>query len=252
LVAVPIFPLRNFTARDLYTRKDASIAPGSLAGRRIGIYNWAASGAVWYLHLLRYLGNDTKKVQWIVGGVDGVATVRLPEPPLGYVTAAPTGTSLSALLLAGKIDALFAPLPPREFNPAAGPIVRAFPGFQAMEQKYFADTGCYPPQHVVIVRRASWDREPSAGRRLVDAFNESEVAFEALQRQYPYNSPWLIEEVENTARLLGPTYHAHGLDANRRAVDVFCQAAFDDGLTKSRVTVDEFFAEFLLTKPASA
>ena len=25
----------------------------------------------------------------------------------------------------------------------------------------------------------------------------------------------------------------------------FCQAAFDDGLTKRRVTVDEFFAEFL-------
>jgi 4,5-dihydroxyphthalate decarboxylase len=191
-------------------------------------------------------------VQWIVGGVDGPATVRLPDPPLRYVTPAPAGTSLSALLLDGKIDALFAPLPPRVFNPVDGPIVRAFPGFQAVEQKYLADTGCYPPQHVVIVRRASWDREPSAGRRLVDAFNESEVAFEALQRQYPYNSPWLIEEVENTARLLGPTYHAHGLDTNRRAVDVFCQSAFDDGLTKRRVTVDEFFAEFLLTKPASA
>jgi 4,5-dihydroxyphthalate decarboxylase len=252
LVAIPIFPLRNFTARDLYMRKGMQIAPRSLTGRRVGIYNWAASGAVWYRHLLRYLGNDTKNVQWIVGGVDAPATVRLPDPPLPYVTSAPAGTSLSALLLDGKIDALFGPLPPRVFNPVDGPIVRAFPDFQAIEQKYLADTGCYPPQHVIIVRRASWDREPSAGRRLLDAFNQSEAAFEALQRQYPYNSPWLIEEVENTARLLGPTYHAHGLDASRRAVDVFCQSAFDDGLTKRRVTVDEFFAEFLRTKPASA
>jgi 4,5-dihydroxyphthalate decarboxylase len=252
LVAIPIFPLRNFTARDLYIRNGVSIAPGSLAGRRLGIYNWAASGAVWYRHLLRYLGNDTTKVQWIVGGVDGPATVRLPEPPLPYVAAAPEGKSLSALLLAGTIDALFAPLPPREFNPADGPIVRAFTSFQAMEQKYFADTRCYPPQHVVIVRRASWDRDPSAGQRLVQAFNESEVAFEALQRQFPYNSPWLIEEVENAARLLGPSYHAHGLEANRHAVDVFCQAAFDDRLTKRRVTVEEFFTDFLQAKPASA
>lgn len=245
LVAIPIFPLRNFTARDLYTRKGMSIPPASLAGRRIGIYNWAASGAVWYRHLLRHLGNDTKKIQWVVGGVDGPATVRLPDPPLPYVTAAPEGVSLTALLQEEGIDAFFGPLPPRAFHPADGPVVRAFPGFQAMEQAYFAATGCYPPQHVIVVRRPSWARNPSAGRRLVEAFNASETAFEALQRQYPYNSPWLIEEVEHAARLLGPAYHAHGLEANRRAVDVFCQAAFDDGLTKRRVTVDEFFADFL-------
>ena len=92
LVAIPIFPLRNFTARDLYTRKGTSIAARALGGRRIGIYNWAASGAVWYRHLLRYLGNDTKKIEWVVGGVDGPATVRLPEPPLPNVTAAPAGS----------------------------------------------------------------------------------------------------------------------------------------------------------------
>ena len=45
--------------------------------------------------------------------------------------------------------------------------------------------------------------------------------------------------------MLGTDYHAHGLEKNRHAVDAFCQAAFDDGLTKRRVTVDEFFAEFL-------
>ena len=245
LVAIPIFPLRNFTVRDLYALKGASIAPDALGGRRIGIYNWAASGAVWYRHLLRYLGHDTKKVEWVVGGVDGPATVRLPEPPLPNVRPVPAGSSLSALLQAKEIEALFAPLPPRALHPTDGPIVRAFPTFQAMEQKYFGDTGCYPPQHVIVVRRASWERDRSVGRRLVEAFNESEKAFEALQRQFPYNSPWLIEEVEGAARVMGPTYHAHGIDPNRRAIDTFCQAAFDDGLTKRRVTVDEFFQEFL-------
>lgn len=245
LVAIPIFPLRNFTARDLYTRKGTAISPGALAGRRVGIYNWAASGAVWYRHLLRHLGTDTTRVQWVVGGVDGPATVRLPDPPLSYVSPAPANTSLSALLLRQEIDALFAPLPPRDLHPANGPVVRAVPAFQALEQRYFADTGCYPPQHVIVLRRAVWERDPLAGRRLVTAFNESEVVFEALQRQFPYNSPWLIEEVEGAARVMGPDYHAHGLDRNRRAVDTFCQAAFDDGLTKRRVTVDEFFAEFL-------
>ena len=247
LVAIPIFPLRNFTARDLYALKGTAIPVQTLGGRRLGIYNWAASGAVWYRHLLRYLGNDTRKIEWVVGGVDGAAMVRLPEPSLPNVRPAPAVSTLSALLLAKEIDAVFAPLPPRALHPVDGPIVRAVPDFQAMEHKYFTDTGCYPPQHVIVVRRASWERDRSVGRRLVDAFNESEKMFEALQRQFPYNSPWLIEEVEGAARVLGPTYHAHGLETNRRAVDTFCQAAFGDGLTRRRITVDEFFEEFLRT-----
>jgi len=245
LIAIPVFPLRNFTARDLYTRKGSSLAAGTLGGRRIGIYNWAASGAVWYRHLVRYLGHDTTKITWIVGGVDAPAAVRLPDPPLPYVTAAPQEASLSDLLLADKIDAFFAPLPPRRLHPIDGPIVRVFPNFRAMEQKYFADTRCYPPQHVILVRRTSWERDASAGHRLVEACNESENMFEAAQRQYPYNSPWLIEDVEDAARLMGTSYHAHGLESNRHAVDVFCRSAFEDGLTKRRLTVEDFFADFL-------
>ena len=245
LVAIPIFPLRNFCARDLYTRKGSTLTAQTLGGRRIGIYNWAASGAVWYRHLVRYLGHDTKKITWVVGGPDGPATVRLPEPALANVSAAPAGQSLADLLLAGAIDAFFAPLPPRRLHPIDGPIVRVVADFRPLEQKYFADTRCYPPQHVVVMRRASWDRDPSAGPRLVEAFNRSETAFEAAQRQFPYNSPWLIDDVEQAARLMGTSYHAHGLDANRHAVDAFCEAAFADGLTRRRVTVDGFFAEFL-------
>ncbi|OLD15372.1 MAG: hypothetical protein AUJ01_12345 [Acidobacteria bacterium 13_1_40CM_3_65_5] len=126
-----------------------------------------------------------------------------------------------------------------------GPIVRVFPDFRAVEQKYFADTRCYPPQHVVLIRRASWDRDRTVGTRLVDAFNESETMFEAAQRQFPYNSPWLIADVEDAARLMGDDYHAHGLEKNRHAVDVFCRSAFEDGLLKRRLTADDFFADFL-------
>ena len=229
LVAIPVFPLRNFTARDLYTRKGSTLNAQTLGGRRIGIYNWAASGAVWYRHPMRYLGHDTTKIAWVVGGADAPADVRLPEPSSARGRGA-EGSSLSDLLLAESIDAFFAPLPPRKLHPVDGPIVRVFAGFRAMEQKYFAGTGCYPPQHVLLLRRGSWERDPSAGRRLVDAFNESETSFEAGQRQFPYNSPWLIEDVEDAARLMGADYHAHGLEKNRHAVDVFCGSAFEDGL----------------------
>ena len=114
-----------------------------------------------------------------------------------------------------------------------------------MEQTYFAATRCYPPQHVVLLRRRSWERDRSAARRLVEAFNKSEAAFEAGQRQFPYNSPWLIQDVEDAVRVMGSDYHAHGLEKNRHAVDVFCQSAHEDGLTRRQLAVDEFFADFV-------
>ena len=56
LVALPVFPLRNFTARDLYVRKDGPVrTPADLRGRRVGMYDWVASGSIWYRHFLRFI-----------------------------------------------------------------------------------------------------------------------------------------------------------------------------------------------------
>jgi len=98
---------------------------------------------------------------------------------------------------------------------------------------------------VLLLRRAVWEKRPALGPMLVDLFQRCEATFHASQRLYPYHAPWLLAEIEETERLMGAGYHAHGLEKNRHAIDVFCQSAFDDGLTERRVRVDEMFAEFL-------
>lgn len=245
LVAVPVFPLRNFTGRDIYVAKGSTLRPQDLNGRRLGIYNWAASGAVWYRHLIRYFGQDPARISWVVGGADSTAPVATVGTLPSHVTRAPEGRSASDLLLAKEVDAIFSPLPPARYDAIDGPIVRLMPDFRLVEQRYFKDTWCYPPQHAIVIRRAAWERNPSVGRRLVDAFQRADEAYHAAQRLYPYGSPWLIEEIEQTEREMGARYHAHGLEANRRALDVFCESAFQDRLTPHRVTVDEMFDEFL-------
>lgn len=244
LVAVPVFPLRNFTARDIYVRKDASITPDSLNGRRIGIYNWAASGAVWYRHLLRYFGQDPAAMKWVVGGTDRPARIeaRAPLPP--YVTNAPHDQSLTDLLLAGEIDAFCAPIPPEKFHREDGPIARLVRDFVSVEKRYFEKTQCYPTQHVILLRKEVFEHDPAIGHRLVSAFDACEARFQEGQRHFPYSTPWTIEDVEATRLLMGPQFHAHGLEKNRTEIDAFCQAGFEDGLTKRRVSVDEYFAEF--------
>jgi 4,5-dihydroxyphthalate decarboxylase len=245
LVAVPVFLLRNFTVRDFYTLKGSSLALRSLNGHRIGIYNWTASGATWYRHMLRYLGQDPFTIEWVVGGADTPTAVTASAPLPPHVSNAPADKSLSDLLLAGDIDAMFVPLPPSKYHPEQGPIVRIVPAFRSLEQRYFVDTGYYPTQHVLLLRRQVWDRDPSVGGRLLEIFEQCERKFTAGQRLFPYSTPWQIGDVEETELLMGPDFHAHGLEKNRDTVDAFCQSAFDDGLTERRVTVDEYFAEFL-------
>ncbi len=245
LVAVPAFPLRNFTARDIYIRKGDSLTPAALNGRRVGVYSWAASGSVWYRHLLRHLGQDPAKMKWIVGGADVPAKVdsRAPFPP--HVQDAPAGRSLVDLLVAREIDAVFAPIPPKKYHPVDGPIARLIPDFRRAEKRYFEETRCYPPQHVIVLRKDVWEKDASIGARLVAAFNECEARFQENQHLFPYASPWLMAEVEETDLVMGRDHFAHGLEKNRSQIDDFCQSAFEDGLTKRRVTVGEYFEEFI-------
>src|SRR2546428_12542822 len=82
-VGLPVFPLRNFTARDLYVRRGGPIQkPADLAGKRIGMYSYTASGPLWDRHLLRLLGLDPAAIPWGVGGTAPPrAAPRDPTPP---------------------------------------------------------------------------------------------------------------------------------------------------------------------------
>jgi 4,5-dihydroxyphthalate decarboxylase len=245
IVAVPVFPLRNFTARDIYIRKGESLTPSDLNGRRVGVYSWAASGSVWYRHLLRHLGQNPASMTWFVGGADVAAKVDQVAPFPPHVKDAPPGRSLSDLLLARELDAVFAPLPLKKYHAVDSPIARLVPDFRSVEKRYFEETRCYPPQHVVVIRKEVWERDPSVGKKVVAAIDECEMKFQDSQHLFPYGSPWLIAEVEETDLLMGRDHFAHGLEKNRAQVEVFCQSAFEDGLTKRRITADEFFEEFL-------
>lgn len=245
-IALPAFVLRNFTARDLYVLKDNLVrAPQDLVGKRLGMYSWSASGSIWYRHFLRWCGLDLSAIEWWIGEVDvpQIATPAGPLPP--QVRVAPPGRSLSELLIAGEIDALYSPPRPLRYHPTAGPIVRLVQDIRGTEQRYFQQTGVYPPQHLIVMRREVWERDRSLAKRLTNAFIRNNEVFEAAQRGFPYVTPWQDLENETTDAAMGRNYHADGLEANRRTMEQFCQMGFEIGLTSRLVAVDDYFAEYL-------
>jgi 4,5-dihydroxyphthalate decarboxylase len=246
LVALPIFPLRNFTGRDLYVRKDGSVQRAAdLIGRRIGLYDWVASGAIWYRHFLRFVGVQPDQVEWWIGPVDEPdITNHVYDLPRG-VHAAPAGHALSDLLLSGEIDALYSPPRPHRYHPVDGPIVRLFADFRSVECEYFRQTRMFPPQHLIVLRRAVWEANRWSARSLTDAFIRCNHVFHKAQRSFPYSSPWEASAVEEMEATMGADPYAYGFDANRETIEVFCEQARALGIVARRVTAEEYFAEYL-------
>ena len=245
-VGLPVFPLRNFTARDLYVRRGGPIRrPEELAGKRIGMYSYTASGSIWYRHFLRYMGVDPATIEWWIGDIDKPwSTGMTQELPPGVRTP-PAGRSLAQMLLAGELEAIYSPPRPEAYHPVDGPIARLIPDFRGVEQEYFRKTGAFPPQHMIVLRREVWEANRWIARSLTDAFIAANDCFTAAQKGFPYATPWLEAELENTAAVMGSDFHPYGLERNRGQIEMFAGEAFRLGLTSRLVTADEYFADFL-------
>ncbi len=246
LVALPAFPLRNFTARDLYVHKDGKLKTAAdLRGKRVGMYDWVASGSIWYRHFLNFIGVNPDQLHWTIGEVDGARignrAYKLPE---GVRAAAPE-RSLSDMLIDGELDAIYSPPRPFRYHPVNGPIVRLFPDIRAIERDYFRATGMFPPQHLMVLKRNVWDAHKWIARSLTDAFVRCTEVFGKAQRSFPYVSPWLDAELEETEALMGADFHADGFEKNRAAIEVFSEQARVLGIISRRVTPEDYFAEYL-------
>ena len=247
-VGLPVFPLRNFTARDLYVRRGGLInKPEDLAGRRIGMYSYTASGSLWYRHFLRFVGLDPAAIEWWIGDIDtpwSATPMDALKLPAGVKTPAP-GRSLSDMLLAGDLEAIYSPPRPQAYHPLTGPIARLFPDFRGVEQEYFRRTRAFPPQHLMILRREVWEANKWIARSLTDAFVACNDAFTAAQRGFPYATPWLEAELEETDAVMGEDFHPYGFPANRAQIEMFAGEAFKLGLTRRQITPEEYFEDYL-------
>jgi 4,5-dihydroxyphthalate decarboxylase len=245
-VGIPVFPLRNFTARDLYIRRGGPIrSAAELAGKRIGMYSYTASGSIWYRHFLRFIGLEPSTIQWWIGDIDTPWSAPMDQTLPPGVNAPAKGRSLSDMLIAGELDAIYSPPRPEAYHPRTGPIVRLFPDFRLVEQEYFLKTGAFPPQHLIVLRREAWEANPRIARSLTEAFIAANDCFSAAQKGFPYATPWLEAELEETAAVMGEDFHPYGLERNRSQIEAFAGEAFRLGLTSRQITTEDYFADYL-------
>ena len=247
-VAIPVFPSRVFRHSSIYVRADGGIVrPEQLAGKRIGVPEWAQTAAVYSRGMLVHeYGVDLKSIHWHQGGVNQVgrvekAKLKLPEG-LRYTVA--RERSLSEMLLAGELDAVLSARPPEPFEAGDARVRRLFEDYHAVELAYWKKTGIFPIMHVVTMRREVYERYPWAAMNLVKAFEEAKNhslarASDITASLFPL--PWTPDHARLSRELLGADFWPYGIEPNRKTLEAFTQYAFEQGVCHRKIAVEDLF-----------
>jgi 4,5-dihydroxyphthalate decarboxylase len=250
--ALPVFPSRVFRHSSLYVRRDGPIKRiEDLAGRRVGIPEWAQTAAVYSRgFLVHQFGLKLASIDWVQAGVNQpgrVEKVELKLPKGVKVTPAPD-KSLNEMLLSGEVDAVLAARSPDAFIQGNRKIRRFFDDFPEVEAKYYKETGIFPIMHAVAVRRDVLDKHPWVARNLLAAFEEAKRrsvarALDGTVSLFPI--PWGNEYARRGMELLGDDYFPYGIEPNRKTLEAFLQYAYEQGVCKRLLKVEELFPKSL-------
>jgi 4,5-dihydroxyphthalate decarboxylase len=248
LVAIPVFPSRVPRHSSIYIRRDGPVkTPQDLAGKRIGIPEWAQTASVYSRGFIQHqYGIDLKSIHWIQAGVDQpgrLEKVKLKLPD-GIRYEARPDKSLGGMLISGEIDAALSAHPPLCFDQGHPNVVRLFEDYLDIEMKYVKETGIYPIMHTVAFKREIVEQNPWVAANLFKAFDEArrisvERALTCTSSALPL--PWGYEFVKRMQAVVGNDLMPYGVEANRPTLDAFLQYAFEQGVCHRRLQPEDLF-----------
>jgi 4,5-dihydroxyphthalate decarboxylase len=253
-VAVPAFVSRVFRHSGIYVRTDRGIGkPADLRGKTIGIPEYQITANVWIRGILQDdYGLKPADVHWRRGGIEVPgrqerAALSLPkEIDLAQIA---DGKTLSGMLEAGELDAVFSAKAPSCFTRGAPNVARLFPAFRAAEEDYFRRSGIFPIMHIIGIRRALAEEHPWLPVSVFKAFIAAKaLAMEELaQIGHLYTSlPWGVSEFQQARELMGEDYWSYGLAPNRQQLETFTRYHHEQGLSARKVAPEELFAPSVL------
>ena len=241
LVAIPVFPSRVFRHSAIYVGRDSAIKkPKDLEGRKVGVPEWAQTAGIYVRGLLQHeYGVDLARIDWYQAGVQQpgrIEKVKLNLPAGVRVTPVP-GKSLAQMLAGGELDAVISARDPGG--------KRLFDDYISLEAEYFKKTRIFPIMHVMVLRRAVYERDRWIAMNLLKAFEEAKRRSQARLVEIGLSHlpmPWLAEHARRWRGVAGEDFWPYGIEGNRPTLEAFTQYAYEQGVTARRLEVEELFA----------
>jgi 4,5-dihydroxyphthalate decarboxylase len=245
LIGLPVFPRREFRFGIIYVNRSRGIRhPEDLYGKRIGLPEWAQTATVYTRgSLVHDFGVPLAQVEWVQAGINEngrVEKVEIELPP-GVRLTSVADRSLSELLDSGEIDALMGATVPACFgkNPD---VVRLFPDFRGMDERFYQRTRVHPIMHIVAMRKSILKENPWIARNLYNAFDAAkERSLKRLRHPGHFALPWHAEHAASMQELFGGDYFPYGIEENRAALELFLRFAYEQGIARRHVAPEDIF-----------
>jgi 4,5-dihydroxyphthalate decarboxylase len=195
-------------ARLVRNAERGPLAPRELEGRRVGVRSYSVTTGMWIRGILAEdHGVDPDRIIWVTFEEAHVAEFR--DPP--NVVRAPAGKDVAGMLLAGEIDAAIM----GDAQPADPRIVPIVPDPEQAARAWRVRTGAIQINHMVVVK-------DSVPRPVADE---------------------LSRLLEASIRAAGnPEMNPHGIQANRRNLEIAIDYVHRQRLIPRRYAVEELFA----------
>jgi 4,5-dihydroxyphthalate decarboxylase len=249
-IAIPIFPSRSFRHSGIYVNANAGIRePRDLAGKRVGCAEYQLTANVWIRGILKdEYGVEPSSFTTVIGGLEETGRVEkaaLSLPPHIAIERIAPDQTLSAMLEAGEIDALFTPRAPSSFVRGTGRVRRLFDDTYAAEREYYERTKIFPIMHVVVIRRDVYQRHRWVAQSLYKGFVEAQrLAYEDLHQTAALKVmlPWLITHLADTEKVMGRDFWTYGYAPNVGAIETLLRYHYEQGLSRRQLKSQEIFA----------
>jgi 4,5-dihydroxyphthalate decarboxylase len=231
--ALPIFVMRQFHHSPIvYHIKSGVKSPKDLEGKKVGVRAYTVTTGVWARGILATeYGVDLDKITWVVVDEEHVQEYRKPanvmERPRANLAALLAEGEIAAAIGVGKVD-----------SPEVKPLI---PDAAAAEAAWYQKTGIYPINHMVVVKDALLQSDPSLAPRLFNGFEAAKAQF----LKELSSSPELSAEAQALAKrrsLVGNDPLPNGVERNRKALEAIIRFAHAQKILPRTVKPEEMFA----------
>lgn len=240
-IAIPVFPSRVFRHSYIWIHTRSGIEkPEDLKGKKVGIADYSMTALLFVRGLLQHqYGVAPQDIHWYRRRSEHVA---IDIPPGIRIDHIGKNETLDSLIESGDLDALAVTSPPRGFLQGSPLVRRLFADCRAVEAAYYRETRIFPIMHMVVIRRALYEQDPTIAVRLTQGFaTAKQLAFETYEEGLS-SLPWVNLDLEYARQVLGHDVYPYGVKRNLPTLEAAALYSNEQGLTAKKFAVEELFA----------
>jgi 4,5-dihydroxyphthalate decarboxylase len=254
IIGLPVVCSRLFRFSSFYVNRKSKIKTAKdLKGKKVGSPEWAHTAAVYMRGWLNdEHGVGLKDVHWVQAGTNEAGRIEKVELslPKGMKLTRVADKSLSDMLAKGEIDCAIIARPPECFRQGHPDVVRLYPDFWEMEEKYYKRTKVWPIMHIIAVQKRVLEDNPWVARNLYNAFLESkrrsvERLMDPAVSRYPV--AWLPTYMRKMSALFGGDTFPYGIEENQATWEQMLRYTHEQGIAHRHARPEEIFHKGIMT-----